>query len=108
MGFSELLLLSFLAFLLFGPKRTPEIARKVGSAVGQFKRASNELQTKLMTEAASLMPEKASIDTSSAARTKSLAAAPPIGGPLANAMERGDKKASVVVATTIDPLKTSE
>lgn len=110
MGFAELLLLSFLAFLLFGPKKTPEIARKVGSAVGQFKRVSNDLQTKLVTEAVSIMPEqRATIDSTFAAWTKSLVVAPPTTVPLAKAMECGDKKASAVVAAAMpDPSKTPE
>lgn len=105
MGFTELLLLAFLVFLLFGPKKTPEIARQVGSALGQFKRATNDLQTQLVTEAVSIMPEKkATIDTTFAAWTKSLVAAPPAAGPLASAMERGDKKAGAEVAAAMaDP-----
>jgi TatA/E family protein of Tat protein translocase len=78
MGFSELLLLSFLIFLLFGPKRTPEIARRVGNAIGRFKRATSDLQKQLMTEAAPIRPERASIETSFAAWTQSLVAAPPV------------------------------
>jgi TatA/E family protein of Tat protein translocase len=110
MGFAELLLLSLLVFLLFGPKKTPEIARKVGSAMGQFKRATNELQTQLMTEAVSIMPEKkATIDSTFAAWTKSLVAAPPTVGPLASTMECGDKEAGPgVAAAMIDPPKASE
>jgi TatA/E family protein of Tat protein translocase len=102
MGFTELLLLAFLTFLLFGPKKTPEIARKVGSAVGQFKRATNELQAQLMTEAVSIMPEqRATIDTTFAAWTKSLVAAP-TARPLANATEGGDKLASAAVVAPSD------
>jgi TatA/E family protein of Tat protein translocase len=96
MGFSELLVLSFLAFLLFGPKRTPEIARRVGSAIGQFKRAASDLQTQLTTEAASVKPARATIDTSFAAWTKSLVAAPPadLTTPLASTTQWSDDKAS--------------
>ncbi len=111
MGFAELLLLSFLAFLLFGPKKTPEIARKVGDAVGQFKRATNELQAQLMMEAVSIAPEKrATIDSTFAAWTRSLVAAPPAAGPLASTIERGDEKASpaVAAAAMLEPPKTSE
>lgn len=96
MGFSELLVFSLLVFLLFGPKRTPEIARRVGNAIGQFKRATSDLQTQLMTEAAPIRPERATIDTSFAAWTKSLVAAPPadLMTPLASATERCDDKVS--------------
>ncbi len=34
----------FLAFLLFGPKKLPEIARAIGKSMGELRRASNELR----------------------------------------------------------------
>jgi TatA/E family protein of Tat protein translocase len=33
-----------LALLLFGPKKLPEIGKTVGKALGEFKRASNDLK----------------------------------------------------------------
>lgn len=46
----EMLFLLVLAFLLFGPKRLPEIGRKLGRALAEFKRASNELRGQLENE----------------------------------------------------------
>jgi len=50
LGFPEMLFLFLLALLLFGPKKLPEIGRQVGRALGEFKRASNELKGQLENE----------------------------------------------------------
>ena len=50
LGFPEMLFLGLLALLLFGPKRLPEIGRQIGRAMGEFKRASSELQNQLEEE----------------------------------------------------------
>jgi TatA/E family protein of Tat protein translocase len=44
LGMPELMLIMFLALLLFGPKKLPEIGKQVGKALGEFKRASNDLK----------------------------------------------------------------
>lgn len=54
MGFSETIFLFFLALLIFGPKRLPEIARQVGKFVNELKRASNEFQAQIQTEISQL------------------------------------------------------
>ncbi len=48
-GMTELLVILGLALLVFGPKRLPELARSLGRSFGEFRRASNELRTTLMT-----------------------------------------------------------
>jgi len=50
MGFSETIFLFLLALLIFGPKKLPEIARQVGKALNEFKRASNEFKSQLASE----------------------------------------------------------
>ena len=49
-GFIEIGLLLFLAYLLFGPKKVPEIARVLGKGLGELRRASNELKNSLEEE----------------------------------------------------------
>lgn len=43
-GGLELLVLFFIILLLFGPKKIPEIARTLGEAVREFRKASSSLQ----------------------------------------------------------------
>jgi Tat protein translocase TatB subunit len=43
-GFSEMIFIGFLALLLFGPKRLPEMARTFGKFMAEFKKASNQFQ----------------------------------------------------------------
>jgi len=54
MGFSETFFLLFLALLVFGPKRLPEIARQVGKVLNEFKRASNEFKAQIESEISQL------------------------------------------------------
>jgi Sec-independent protein translocase protein TatA len=56
MNLVEMMLLFLLGFLLFGPKKTSEIASQVGEAMAKIKRTANELQTEFV-EAVSLPPE---------------------------------------------------
>ncbi|MFC1942116.1 Sec-independent protein translocase protein TatB [Chloroflexota bacterium] len=55
MGFSgigafEILVILVIAFLVLGPKRLPEVARKLGQAVRTIKKASSDLTTTLSRE----------------------------------------------------------
>jgi TatA/E family protein of Tat protein translocase len=58
MGFSETIFLFLLALLIFGPKKLPEIARTVGKALNEFKRASNEFRSQVEAEISNLEVEK--------------------------------------------------
>ena len=49
-GFTEIGFILFIAFLLFGPKKLPEIARILGKGMGELRRASNELKSSLEEE----------------------------------------------------------
>ena len=58
MSFSETIFLFFLALIIFGPKKLPEIARQVGKYMNEFKRASNEFKAQIEQEIAHLEVEK--------------------------------------------------
>jgi TatA/E family protein of Tat protein translocase len=57
MSFSETIFLFFLALVIFGPKKLPEIARQVGKALNEFRRASNEFKAQIEQEIAHLERE---------------------------------------------------
>jgi TatA/E family protein of Tat protein translocase len=58
MSFSETIFLFFLALIIFGPKKLPEIARYVGKTLAEFRRASNEFKAQIEQEIANIEVEK--------------------------------------------------
>jgi sec-independent protein translocase protein TatB len=56
-SFSETIFLFFLALVVFGPKKLPEIARQVGKMLNEFRRASNEFKSQIEQEIAHLEVE---------------------------------------------------
>lgn len=51
-GVPELILIFVLALLLFGPRKLPDIGKSLGRAMGEFRRASNDLRRSLEEEVA--------------------------------------------------------
>jgi len=52
LGLPELIMIFVLALLLFGPRKLPEIGKSLGKAMGEFRRASNDLKRSLEEEVA--------------------------------------------------------
>lgn len=46
----ELLLIFAIALLVFGPRKLPDIGRSIGRALGEFRRATNDLKSTLEEE----------------------------------------------------------
>lgn len=69
-GLSEVLFILFLAMLIFGPAKMPEIARMLAKGLAEVRKASNELKRTLNAELAISEQEK------EAARLQAQAAAP--------------------------------
>ena len=53
-GLPELMLIMVLALLVLGPQRLPEVARMVGRAYGQLRRASEEFQNTIRQDIAAI------------------------------------------------------
>jgi TatA/E family protein of Tat protein translocase len=43
-GMQELIIIFFIALIVFGPRKLPELGRSLGKSLSEFKRASNELR----------------------------------------------------------------
>ena len=56
-GWPETVFIFFLALILFGPKKLPELGRTVGKALTEFRKASNELKSTFDRELKSLEQE---------------------------------------------------
>ena len=50
LGIPELILIFVVALLVFGPKRLPEIGRTLGKALGEFKKATDDLKNTIERE----------------------------------------------------------
>jgi sec-independent protein translocase protein TatA len=57
LGWPETVFIFFLALVLFGPKKLPELGRTVGKALTEFRRASSELKSTFDREMKSLEQE---------------------------------------------------
>src|SRR3954454_5752517 len=61
LGWPETVFIFFLALILFGPKKLPELGRTVGKALTEFRRASSELKATFDREMKTLEQETESI-----------------------------------------------
>jgi sec-independent protein translocase protein TatB len=58
MSFSDTVFIFFLALIVFGPKKLPEMARQAGRLLAELRRASNEFKSQIETEIAHLEVQK--------------------------------------------------
>lgn len=49
LGLSEIILIAIIALIFIGPKQLPEIARTIGRALNELKRASEDLTSSITT-----------------------------------------------------------
>jgi TatA/E family protein of Tat protein translocase len=63
LGFTEILFLFFVALLVFGPRKLPELGRQIGRGLSEFKRASNDFRTQLEDEVQQIERDEAAHQT---------------------------------------------
>jgi len=86
-GFSgEMIFLFFLALILFGPKKMPEIGRQVARFLNEFRRASYEFRSQIESEINSLDTRDKSAGSSASSRRQQIL--PPLQAPLGSLANR--------------------
>lgn len=50
-GFQEILVILVIALLVLGPRKLPDIAKALGRAIGEFRRASDDIKNSIEREA---------------------------------------------------------
>src|ERR1700681_4003800 len=81
MSFPDTVVLFILALLLFGPKKLPQIARQVGKALAEFKRASNELKAQIESEISQLEFEEKRKEQAQSPKIEPMAGSSPASSP---------------------------
>jgi len=101
MSFSETIFLFFLALVIFGPKKLPEIARQVGKYLNEFRRASNEFKSQIEQEIAHLEVENN--------KQTILPPSPPVAGTTSRTLEAAKTEVTYAeAAKTEAPTPSSE
>jgi TatA/E family protein of Tat protein translocase len=104
-GPGELLFILIIALIIFGPGKLPEVARGLGKAVGDFRRASQGLTDSLTQELNTSptrteeRPEPPPVQTASGGQTPGAVSAPATTEPASNAL--------AVVAPQTEPNDTN-
>src|ERR1700686_2360535 len=97
-SFQDSAILIFLALLIFGPKKLPELARQLGKLMAEFRRASNEFRMQMEDERR--ISEQAEQQKTIAA----MEAAPPAPPALAAGVESATEN-PIAPATVEEPIE---
>jgi len=87
LGLPELLLIFAVALIVFGPRKLPEIGRTLGKALGEFKKATDDLKNTIEREVR--LEDTKTITTSAIAPTQTVSRAEP-ATPVAPVPEKTD------------------
>jgi Tat protein translocase TatB subunit len=118
LGMPEMLFIFLLALIVFGPKRLPELARKFGKVMADFKRATNDFKYQIENEIEQLEIQERQQQREKA-QTQQLAAGeqtilpPPPPGAISNSLTTGsgyvvEAETRPLSEPTAPPLEISE
>jgi TatA/E family protein of Tat protein translocase len=77
-GMPELVIIFVIALLVFGPKELPKIGKTIGRAMGEFRRASDELKDGIQREIDMVEREQSEVTPSSDVSVETVPAEPPV------------------------------
>jgi len=80
-GMPELIIIFVIALLVFGPKELPKIGKTIGKAMGEFRRASDELKEGIQREIDLAEREQAGATPSPETASSTVPAEPPVTAP---------------------------
>jgi TatA/E family protein of Tat protein translocase len=80
-GMPELIIIFVIALLVFGPKELPKIGKTIGKAMGEFRRASDELKEGIQREIELAEREQAGPTSPPEAASSTVPAEPPVTAP---------------------------
>ena len=123
-GMPELIIIFVIALLVFGPKELPKIGKTIGKAMGEFRRASDELKEGIQREIEMAEREQAETAPSPEAASSTVPAEPPVTAsetvpepqlelpmaqaPVTSASPAGAPEAEFVAAAAETPPSSSE
>lgn len=107
MSFADTVVLFVLALLLFGPKKLPVIARQIGKALNEFKRASNEFKAQIEAEISQLEAEERKEERKKEQAQKILPPAEPPAGSIQSGRSSSATEALPEPASTLPEVSAS-
>ncbi|MEA2570997.1 MAG: sec-independent protein translocase protein TatA [Acidobacteriota bacterium] len=93
LGVPEMLMIFFVALIVFGPRKLPELGRTLGKALGEFKKATDELKTtierevqideqkRLIAQVVQIPPEGSVVSRGEPQPAAAAVTAPPVAAP---------------------------
>jgi sec-independent protein translocase protein TatB len=107
MHFADSIVIFVLALILFGPKKLPEIARKIGKLMVEFRRASNEFKSQIDEELRVMEQNDRQKKLEAAAEQAPVVAAPEGATPAGTPSEEASQQPVILPPSTGETVSAS-